>query len=213
MRSNAVSVVLVVLGLISLAIAGVLGLSALTGGTPLFSSLHVRPPVLFTLPDFQLTNQHSQAVSSEDLGGKCWIADFMFTRCGGVCPVLSGAMAKLQSGLADHPQWDRIRLVSLSVDSENDTPQVLRDYAHRWNADPEHWFFLSGPREKVWTLIESGFKQAVAEAPSNVAIPFTHSPLFALVDQLGRVRGYYDGRTAEGQAQLLQDLNRILAER
>lgn len=170
-------------------------------------------PVIFDLPRFTLTDQDGRPFGSDDLDGKVWVADFMFTRCNGVCPMLSANMQALQTQLSEHPRWRQdIRMVSLSVDSEHDTPAVLRAYAERFEAQQGQWTFLTGERDVVWPLIEDGFRLMVGEDPDNKVMPFAHSAKFALVDQRGRVRAYHDGTTAEGRAALIADVHRLLAK-
>lgn len=170
-------------------------------------------PILFDVPDFTLTDQNGNAFGSDQLDGKVWVADFMFTRCNGICPMLSANMQALQTELQRDPRWQRdIRLVSLSVDTDHDTPAVLRDYAQRFHAEPGQWVFLTGERDVVWPLIEDGFKLMVDETPDNEVMPFAHSSKFALVDRSGHVRAYHDGTTPEGRAALIADLQRLLKE-
>jgi cytochrome oxidase Cu insertion factor (SCO1/SenC/PrrC family) len=170
------------------------------------------PPVLSTLPEFRLVERAGGVFSSDDLAGKVWVADFIFTRCGGTCPLMSQEMSNLQGRLRSSPRWDDIRLVSFSVDPVNDTPEVLRAYAESYKADPRHWLFLTGSRPDVWKLCKEGFKLAVGEDNENLQMPITHSSRFALVDQRGRIRGYYDPQEEDGRARLAADIDKVLAE-
>lgn len=171
-------------------------------------------PVLFELPHFQFLDQRGEPFSLGDLRGKVWVADFIFTRCRGVCPVLTRHMAAVQTRLRVMPEWeqDRLGIVSFSVDPEHDTPEVLRDYAAEHGADPEHWTFLTDSRAAMWRLISEGFKLAVGEEPGNTEMPITHTSKFALVDGRGRVRGYYDALDAEARDALVRDARRLLAD-
>ena len=169
-------------------------------------------PVLYDLPAFELTNQNEEPFGSADLKGKVYVTDFMFTRCNGICPMLSKNMQAVQEALKNEPGWEDVRLVSISVDAGHDTPAVLREYARRYGAEPGHWTFLTGPREKVWPLASEGFKLVVGEAPGNEVMPFNHSPKFVLVDRQGRVRAYHNGTSAEGREALIEDVRRLLKE-
>lgn len=154
------------------------------------------PDVFLDAPDFQLTERSGRTVSRDDLKGKVWIASFVFTRCAGPCPLISGNMARLQNDLAD---LSDVRLVTFSVDPERDTPDVLKEYAARFSADPERWLFLSGDKATVHTLVEKGFRLGVSEAKGTARTPgneFDHSTKLVLVDRQGRVRGYPDGKFA-----------------
>jgi len=124
----------------------------------------------------------------EDLLGHPWVADFIFTRCAGPCPLMSLKMAALQRVLPP-----AVRLVSFSVDPDHDTPEVLQAYAKRFGADPRRWIFVRGEKEALHRLIYAGFRLSLAE---NRAAPpgfqLAHSTRFALVDAEGVIRGFYD---------------------
>jgi protein SCO1/2 len=119
---------------------------------------------------------------------------------------------RLQEALRDEPAWTQVRLVSFTVDPQYDTPAVLRDYAERVGADPDHWFFLTGTREEIWQLSKDGFKLPVGDAPPGGDGPILHATKLMLVDEDGRVRGYYDGLSDAGLQELRRDLDRVLGE-
>ncbi|MCE9519645.1 MAG: SCO family protein, partial [Verrucomicrobia bacterium] len=102
--------------------------------------------VIGTVPDFQFTTQDGSMLSKADLLGKVWVVDFFFTRCPGPCPVMSSRMAEISKELKKARD---VRLVSVSIDPENDTPSVLSAYAKRLNADPSRWSFLTGPKKEI----------------------------------------------------------------
>jgi cytochrome oxidase Cu insertion factor (SCO1/SenC/PrrC family) len=143
-------------------------------------------PVMNTVPQFTLIERSSREVKNQELAGQIWIADFIYTTCGGICPIMTGKMKKLQEKLPKE-----IRLVSFSVDPEVDTPAVLSEYANKFGADPQRWLFLTGNRESLFTLSKDGFKLAVEEDNGTELEPITHSSRFVLVDRQGRIRGYY----------------------
>ncbi len=145
------------------------------------------------LPDFELTERSGETVTLDSLKGRVWIANFIFTRCAGPCPLVSAAMAKLQKDLENHPRRDDIVLVTFTVDPTYDTPQVLRDYAAGFAADAAKWLFLTGDREVMWRLVEDGFKLPVFDNADDPLMPIGHSLKFVLVDQRGDIRGYFHG--------------------
>ncbi len=163
------------------------------------------------LPPFTLTGRNGERVSSESLRGHVWIADFIFTRCVATCPMLTSRMAQLQKQMLDHPQRSQIRLVSFSVDPEHDTPRRLRDFADRYKADADQWLFLTGSREAIWSLCDKGFLLGVSKNHKNPANPIVHSNNFVLIDQQGRIRGYYDALDEQAQLKLRRDIDRLLA--
>jgi len=179
-------------------------LAACPGGEP-------GPEVLGQVPGFSLVDQRGRPFEGESLRGRLWVADFVFTRCAGTCPMLSARMARLQQTLAGEPRFDEVRLVSFSVDPEHDRPPVLAEYAARHGADPGRWLFLTGERARIWELSTAGFKLPVGEAPGDPDEPLFHSQSFVLVDRSGRIRGYYDALEDEGFEALKRDLRRLAA--
>jgi protein SCO1/2 len=165
-------------------------------------------------PAFSLTERNGDKFSSEELKGKVWIADFIFTRCAGSCPLMSTQMRDLQESFAKSEQ---VRLVSFSVDPAHDTPEALNEYAARYMAKPGRWFFLAGKEGEVAKLAIEGFKLPAGESsapadpsgfPDEPAI--LHSQRLVLVDGAGRVRGYYDGTGMEVVQKLVADVRALL---
>ena len=166
------------------------------------------PPVLGEVPDFALTNRDGRVVRRADLAGAPWIADFIFTRCGASCPMMSLRMAKLEREL---PRDLGVRFVSFSVDPEYDTPEVLERYAKKFQA-PERWLFLTGEREDIRRLSIEGFKLGLdMDPPPGVTgpEPILHSTRFVLVDGEGRIRGYYEAFDEASTEKLRRDLLRL----
>ena len=171
-------------------------------------------PNLGKIPDFALTNQDGETVTDDQLRGRLWVADFIFTRCPSICPILSTNLARVQRWLEDQPGGDAVRLVSFSVDPEHDRPAVLRQFGRRHEADFSRWHFLTGPsRARMWRLSEAGFKLPVAENPPDATMPIMHSGKFVLVDASGRIRGYYGGTQSSGIEKLKDDLKQLLRAR
>jgi protein SCO1/2 len=169
-------------------------------------------PVLATLPPFSLTDESGQQFGTDQLNGKTWIGNFIFTRCPSTCPVQTANLQRLQRRLKKLAGWENIQLISFTVDPNYDTPDVLADYAKRADADPEHWHFLTGSREDIWSLCKKGFKLAVADAPPEADSLIMHSPMFVLVDGQGRIRGFFNGTTKAGIADISQGLEQLLEE-
>jgi protein SCO1/2 len=166
-------------------------------------------PVYWDVPAFRLLDQDGRPFSLADAAGHPWVAGFIFTRCAGVCPVMSGRMAAIQRRLPEGA-----RLLSITVDPAHDTPDTLKSYAQRVGAGPR-WSFLTGPRDELHRLAVAGFKLEAMEAPPGAPAadgPFLHSGKLALVDAEGRIRGYYDSGDDAAMERLLADLAR-LAER
>jgi cytochrome oxidase Cu insertion factor (SCO1/SenC/PrrC family) len=160
------------------------------------------------LPDFSLTAVTVDGTSPFDLRtlrGRAWIADFVFTRCTGPCPMLTANMAGLQAKLPS-----KIGLLSFSVDPDHDSPEVLTLYARKFNADPQRWFFLTGEKAEVTRLVRDGFLLPIAEnAAAQPGQLVTHSTKFVLIDANANVRGWYDGDDAAALDKLAADAKRL----
>jgi len=157
-----------------------------------------------SVPEFELTNQDGRAFGSTQLRGKIWIADFIYTTCPGPCPMISSRMSELQKPL----EKTDVHLVSFTVDPGKDTPQVLRSYAEKLQAEPGRWDFLTGPQSTIYNLSRNGFKLAVGE---EKGVPI-HSTRMILVDRHGVIRGYYDAAEADAVTKLVADTTHLLRE-
>jgi len=159
------------------------------------------------VPEFVLMNQDGQNFGSAQLRGKIWIADFIYTTCPGPCPMLSSRMSELQKPL----EKTDVHLVSFSVDPAKDTPQVLRGYAEKLQAEPGRWDFLTGPQSTIYNLSRNGFKLAVSDGSDDKGIP-VHSTRMILVDRHGAIRGYYDATEADAVTKLVADTTHLLRD-
>lgn len=162
-------------------------------------------PIYGQLSDFEFVEQSGKPFGSRDLRGKLWIADFIFTRCAGPCPIMTQKMSKLQSAFQKIPD---LKLVSFSVDPEYDSPKVLTEYAKQFHAERAQWVFLTGKTEAVYKLARESFKLSVGkdrDQQTNSENGILHSIHFILVDGVGRIRGYYDSSDPQTHARLLSD--------
>lgn len=163
------------------------------------------PPVLGSLPAFELTERSGRTVTLSALQGGVWVADFIFTRCGSICPAMTSRMARLRRELPPD-----VRLVSFTVDPDFDSPQVLTQYASQHGAG-ENWWFLTGDRSLLARLAIEGFR--LEASPGNGPDLFVHSTKFALVDAQGRLRGHYDSGDEQAMTSLVRDLQLLRADR
>ena len=161
-------------------------------------------PVYNRLPEFSLVECNGMPMGLNDLRGKVWIADFFFTTCPGPCPRMSARMAELQKALSGQ---DAVRLVSITVDPANDTSPVLAQYAQRFQARKDRWFFLTGEKSSIHHLAREGF------LVGGVEDVMLHTTRFMLVDQQGQLRGYYDSGDEDSLKQLLADVRTLLKEK
>ncbi len=182
------------------------GVAALRTRT--WSSGSQAPPVLFQLPEFTLANRDGSQVTLASLRGEPFVAGFVFTRCGGVCPRITEQMIRLAT-LVQHPHL--LRRVSFTVDPGFDTAPVLAAYAGDHGIRDDRWLFLTGEPVAVRTLVHDGFKLSV-EASGTPEEPIVHSTRLVLVDRVGRVRGYYEAFEEEAIGRLLSDLRAVMRE-
>ena len=163
-------------------------------------------PPIGEIPAFRFTTQEGKSLTKEDLIGKVWVADFVFTRCNGPCPVMTSRMAELAKGLAKAKD---VRVVSISVDPEHDTPAVLADYASRMDADPSRWIFLTGPKPEIDAFARKGMFQVLAYDDKGVP---THSTRFLVIDRAGRIRRTRNLDEPELVQKLFMDIGNLLRE-
>ena len=164
-------------------------------------------PSLGQVPPFALVNRDGRAIRGADLLGAPYLADFVFTRCGASCPMMSLRLSRLDQELPKE-----LRLVSFSVDPDYDTPAVLTRYAATFKAS-DRWLFLTGPRDALFRLSQQGFKLGVDVPPGAGTDTILHSTRFVLVDRHGTIRRYYDAFDDESMKQLAPDVRTVLAEK
>lgn len=160
-------------------------------------------PKLGKVSDFRLNDQTAKPTSLATLTGKVWIASFIFTRCQGPCPLMSQKAAYLQKQLAGEK---RLRILSITMDPEYDSPAVLAAYGEKFNANPERWLLLTGEKADIISLAITAFKLPASENPN------LHSTRFVLVDQQAQIRGYYDSQDPQAIEKLIRDAKTLAAE-
>jgi protein SCO1 len=158
-------------------------------------------PVLFPAPQFDLIDQTGRPFSSSHLAGKVVVANFVFTTCTDICPLLTATMAQVRDQLKQAKLLgEKAAIVSFSVDPEHDTPEALAAYGERFGATPSEWRFLTGQRQTIDDLLIGGFK--VGRPPPAARTPggtpeIIHTNRFALVDPRGQVRALLDGEALD----------------
>ena len=174
-------------------------------GFPIFYLVNpIEPPEDFGhVAPFELTNQLNEPVNNTKLDQPL-IINFIFTRCQNTCPTLTAKMAKLQETL--DPK--EARLLSITVDPTHDTPQVLQEYAKRFGADSNHWFFLTGEEKNIRQIIAS-FQQTYERIQNTEEVPnILHSEKFILLDQDSHIRGFFDA-DPEGLNLLIRSISAL----
>lgn len=164
---------------------------------------HPDLPVLGQVHDFNLFDEKGNKFSLSRLQGDIWIANFFFTTCSDICPVMSKNMAALHRSFA---LVGDVTQVSITVNPEFDSSNVLQKYAEKYKANTSKWHFLTGTRAQITELAIKSFKLGSIEEP------VFHSSKFALVDRQGSIRGYYDGVQPGEVSQLFTDITVLLKE-
>ncbi len=161
--------------------------------------LPAAPTVYGEVPAFEFIRQDGSTLSRDDLRGKIWVANFIFTSCSDVCPGLSSRMREIQNRM--DKMGDAVHLVSFSVDPARDTPEKLQKYAARFQARPDMWSFVTGDMEAIQSVVEDGFKLGLeaTEVEDTGFFNIVHGERFVLVDQLGQIRGYFRANDEEIQ--------------
>ena len=160
------------------------------------------------IPHFVFINQDSVPFDSKKLIGKVHVADFMFTSCPGICPVMSSQMQRLQEMTKDFPPF---QMLSFTVDPDRDTPSKLKEYAKEHRADLKRWTFLTGPMDSIYKVGIKGYYLGM-QKDSTEPGGYLHSGRFVLVDGKGLIRGYYDGTNVNDVNRLRDDLAVLLKE-
>jgi protein SCO1/2 len=176
-------------------------------------------PVIGPVADFTLLNQDGRATTLADLTNHVWVADIIFTRCAGPCPVMTAQMKSLQDAL---PPTNPVKLVTLTTDPDFDTPPVMKNYGERFGADFNRWTFLTGSKTGIAGLAGDSLKLSAQpvkpEDRKNDADLFIHSTIFVVVDKHARLRGIFE-TTGEGvtwtnvQPRLIAAVNKLERER
>lgn len=159
---------------------------------PLTRRVPPPPPVLGALPAFELIDQDGEPFGTEQMRGDVWVVGFFFAECRTLCPRILAAMNTLEDKYVD--MGFDVKLLAVSVDPVNDTPEVIKAKAAEYGADHSRWTFVTGELPVVQKLVEGGFKTAMGERivdGSTGIIDIAHTEKLVLVDWEGGLRGYY----------------------
>ncbi|HXI00881.1 MAG TPA: SCO family protein [Sphingobacteriaceae bacterium] len=161
-----------------------------------------------TIPSFSFVNQDNRIITDRDFDGKIYVADFFFTSCTSICPIMHRNMLKVYEKFKGHKE---VSLLSHSIDSKRDISSVLKKYATKLGIMDNQWQFVNGARDSIYTIAEKSYLTSVGE-DKNADGGYIHQGWFILVDKEKRLRGAYDG-TNDGQVkQLIADMHILLNE-
>ncbi len=169
-------------------------------------------------PKFELTNQDNVKISDATYKGKVYVLEFFFTTCPSICPKMNLSMLEIEKTFFGNPNFG---IISITIDPNHDTPQVLKDHAKLLGVKSSNWNFLTGDKATIMDLSNKGFNLYAGEN-AKVSGGFEHSGLFALVDKDGNIRCrkdefgnpilYYDGLDKKGVRDIQEDIKILLAE-
>ncbi len=172
--------------------------------------------VIGKVPEFSFIDQNGKTITNQSYKGKVYVVEFFFTTCPSICPIMTDNMIKIDSKFFGNPKFG---IASITINPENDTPQVLKLYAKKHQITSPNWHLLTGNKQAIYDLANKGFNLYVGKN-SEVAGGFEHSGFFALVDQDGNIRSrkdklgnpviYYNGLEAEGVQMLIEDIKKLL---
>lgn len=175
--------------------------------TKVIDGKEIQDTVYHKIAEFSFINQLGDTISTADVSGKVYVADFFFTTCPTICPIMKKEMLRLFQQFNSNSEF---LILSHSIDPIHDTQEILRDYAFKLGIeDAETWNFLTGDQETIFEIGQTSYL-TTAMADQNEAGGFLHSGAFVLVDQQGRIRGVYDGTKSDQVDRLIQDLPRLL---
>lgn len=159
--------------------------------------------------NMEFTNQLGKKVTFDDLKGKVIVLDFFFTRCPTICPQLAIAMKRLQNSF---PHNDSIvQFVSITVDPKHDSVQQLRNFAEKYDVNPDSWWLLTGDRDSIYDLALKEIKASIADV--NVDTAFVHTENFFLLDKHRVIRGWYNGFDSVAQSRLVRNIPLLMLEK
>ena len=169
-------------------------------------------------PQFKLTNQDNKIISNSNYDGKVYVLEFFFSKCPSICPKMNKNLVAIQNKFFGNPNFG---IASITIDPQNDTPEVLKEHADLLGAKSSHWHFLTGDKKYIYELANKGFNLYAGEN-SKVSGGFEHSGFFALIDKQGNIRCrkdeygnptlYYEGLEAKGVQTIQQDIAILLRE-
>ena len=174
--------------------------------------------VIKQVPKFELTNQNNKKITNQEYAGKVYVLEFFFSTCPSICPIMNKNMLVLEKEFLKDKNFG---IASITINPENDTPEILKKHAENLGVTSLNWNFLTGDKNYIYEIANKGFNIFVGEN-SQVNGGFEHSGLFALIDKKGNIRCrkdknnnpilYYDGLEKSGVEAIKEDIKKLLEE-
>lgn len=163
--------------------------------------------VYHTIDNFQFVNQDSAIVNNETFKGKYYVADFFFTSCPTICPIMSANMLTLYDDFKGEPN---LNFLSHTIDTRHDSVKVLKRYSTKLGVSSDRWHFVTGPKDDIYGIAKSYLVSAKED--KNSPGGYIHSGALILVDGQGRIRAYYDGTKEEDIVKMKRAIKAILSQ-
>jgi protein SCO1/2 len=176
--------------------------------TKVVNGQSVTDTIYQTIPAFKFVNQYGDSISNKNMDGKIYVADFFFTSCPSICPVMQRNMLNIYNAYKDTSD---IKILSFTIDPKYDSVKVLKKYADKLGISGNMWWLLQGKKDETYSLAEKNYLVAVKK-DSTVAGGYVHQGYFVLVDKKSRIRGAYDGTNTAQVNQLIDDIKTLKAE-
>jgi protein SCO1/2 len=176
--------------------------------TKIVNGQNVTDTVYQTIPPFKFINQYGDSISSKNLDGKIYVADFFFTSCPSICPIMQRNMLNVYNAFKGA---DDVKILSYTIDPKYDSVPVLKKYADRLGITGNSWWLLQGKKDSTYELAEKHFLVTVKK-DSTVTGGYIHQGFFVLIDKQKRIRGSYDGTNEQQVSQLIEDIKTLKAE-
>lgn len=180
---------------------------------PIFNPADVNPELVdstvqhvgkyHTIADFSFTNQNGKTITQKDYEGKIYVADFFFTTCQTICPIMTTNMTEVQKAFSKNP---KVMILSHTVTPEIDSVPVLKQYALKQNVDDSKWNMVTGDKKDIYYIARKSYLAVKTGKPEEM-YDMVHTENFVLVDTKRRVRGFYDGTKKEDVQRLIEDIN------
>lgn len=164
--------------------------------------------IYHTIADFKLVDQDSSWVTNETFSNQVYVADFFFTTCPTICPIMKQQMLRVYNKFENN---ESVAILSHTIDPNYDTVALLNDYASRLGVSSNKWKFVTGDQDNIYDLGEKSY-MVMADKDKEAPGGFIHSGAFLLVDKKRRIRGVYDGTVEEQVAILMNDIDKLLKE-
>jgi protein SCO1/2 len=164
--------------------------------------------IYHTIADFKFVDQDSSEVTNDTFKDKIYVADFFFTSCRTICPIMKTQMLRVYDSIENDPD---VLLLSHTIDPEFDTVGLLKDYANRLGVKSKKWHFVTGSKEEIYKIAQTSYFATAMEDKSEPD-GFIHSGAFLLIDKEKRIRGKYDGTKEEDVNRLLEDIEKLKQE-